>query len=224
MTATEHGPIQDHHVKESVLAELDWTPGIASESIGVAVADGAVTLSGQVHTYPQRRAAIKATLRVRGVTAVADEIEVHGPRSPHDDTDLAREVGAVLERVIEPSGTVKAEVRDQIVVLTGSVAWQHEREAVTRAVAAVPGVRDVTNHVAIKPTVHVSAVLAKGKIVDALRRNAGVEADRITVEVSGDTITLRGVVASWAERSQAAHAAWATPGVAHVQNDLTVTR
>ena len=224
MTTTQHGPTEDHHVKESVLAELDWMPGIESESVGVAVADGAVTLSGQVRTYPQRRAAVKATLRVRGVTAVADEIEVHGPRSPRDDTDIAREVGTVLERTTEPSGTVKAEVRHQIVVLTGSVAWQYEREAVTRAVAAVEGVRGVTDHVAIKPTVHVSSVLAKGKITDALRRNAGVEAERITVEVSGDTITLRGAVASWAERSQADHAAWATPGVAHVQNDLTVTR
>ncbi len=224
MATTQRTPTVDHHVKEAVLAELEWMPGIDAEQVGVAVEDGAVTLSGHVGTYPERRAAVRAALRVRGVSAVADVIEVHNRRSPRDDTDIARDARDVLSRTTAPVGSVKADVDHHVVTLTGSVVWNHEREAVEKAVAQLPGVREVSNLVELRPRVHVSGGAAKAKIAEALRRNAAVEADRIEVAVTGDTITLRGTVASWVERSQASHAAWSTPGVTHVRNELDVTR
>ena len=224
MATTQHATTADHHVKDAVLAELEWMPGIDTEQVGVAVDDGAVTLSGHVTTYPERRAAVRAALRVRGVTAVADAIEVHNRRSPRDDTDIARDARDVLARATSPVGSVKADVDHHVVTLTGSVVWQHERVAVEKAVAAITGVREVSNLVELRPRVHVSRSVATRKIAEALRRNAAVEADRIQVDVSGDTITLSGDVASWAERSQASHAAWSTPGVTHVRNELVVLR
>ena len=89
--------------------------------------------------------------------------------------------------------------------------------------AGLPGVVGVQDNIALKPHAHVSAATVKAKIADALRRNASVEASRVNVEVNGDRIRLHGSVATWAERTQAAHAAWATPGVVHVENELHVT-
>jgi len=223
MTTTEHVFQTDHQVKAAIVAELDWMPNIQADRIGVAINEGAVTLSGQVQTYPEKHAAVRAALRVRGVSAVADEIDIHNTWTPRNDTDIARDAGDVLKRTrMAPGGSVKAEVHDHVVILTGSVRWHYEREAIERAIAALPGVHGLTNAIALKPEAHVSPVLAETKIADALRRNAGVEAERIEVEVADDTIMLRGTVATWAERSQAGHAAWATPGVTHVQNDLHV--
>lgn len=222
MTTTRHQT--DHQLKDAIVAELGWLPSVSADRIGVSINHGAVTLAGQVQTYPEKNAAVRAAFRVHGVTAVADELEVHNDWAPRQDTDIAREASELLERtVFAPSGAVKADVHDHIVHLTGSVTWHYQREAIQRAVAALPGVHGVHVSITLKPKVTISATDAKTKIAAALRRNAGLDAERIHVDVAGNKITLTGNVATWAEHRQASYAAWATPGVMHVDNELHVT-
>ena len=222
MTTTQH--LTDHQLKDAITAELGWLPSVTADRIGISINHGAVTLAGQVQTYPEKDAAVRAAFRVHGVTAVADELEVHNDWAPRQDTDIAREAGDLLERtVFAPSGAVKAEVSDHIVHLTGSVTWNYQREAIQRAVAALPGVHGVRDTITLKPKVTLSAADAKAKIGSALRRNAGLDADRIHVDVTGSKITLTGNVSSWAEHRQAGYAAWGAPGVVHVDNQLHVS-
>jgi osmotically-inducible protein OsmY len=154
MTITQDSP--DHRLKALIEEELAWTPAINAAHIGVAVDGGAVSLSGDVASYPEKEAAVKATLRIRGVLAVADEISVHtrwglGPR---DDIDIAREAVATLNgSVVIPKGSVQATVQDGEVTLTGEVAWHYQREATRHAVAVLPGVVLVHNDVTLIPAV-----------------------------------------------------------------------
>jgi osmotically-inducible protein OsmY len=74
--------------------------------------------------------------------------------------------------------------------------------------------------VAIKP--HVSVGDVKGKIENALKRSAEVDARRIHVAVSDDTVTLSGNVHSWFERDEARRAAWSAPGVRAVDDRIAV--
>lgn len=107
---------RDSHLKDAVIAELAWTPNVNASKIGVAVIDGAVTLAGEVLTYPEREQAEWAALRVRGVTAIADEIEVHVPGDTPSDSDIARQAGEMLDRAVDvPEGSVKAAVHRRVV-------------------------------------------------------------------------------------------------------------
>jgi len=83
------------------------------------------------------------------------------------------------------------------------------------------GVRGVTNEIQIKPLVRPSDL--RNKIEQALERAAELDAKKISVEANQGKVTLRGKVRSWAERSEAEHAAWAAPGVTNVKNEIRVT-
>ena len=213
----------DRDLKDSIALELDWTPSVASEHIGVGVTNGAVTLSGQVGSYPEKRAAVRAATLVHGVTAVADEIEVHHAWGVPDDADIAREVDAAFARsTVVPKGAVKAEVHDRTITLTGTVDWQYQRQAAQHAIADLPGVKAVWNSITLKPKLVVSPTEAKAKITAALVRNAQTDAAKIHVAVNGRDVVLTGTVSSLGERRQAENAAWYAPGVTSVENLLHV--
>ncbi|MGN6744136.1 MAG: BON domain-containing protein, partial [Amnibacterium sp.] len=67
-----------------------------------------------------------------------------------------------------------------------------------------------------------SAADAAERIRGAIRRNAMVDAGHIQVTMDGTVAVLTGTVQSFAERSQAERAAWSSPHVTAVRNDITV--
>ena len=80
----------DEQIQHDVLAELKWEPRVTPNEIGVAVKDGVVTLTGWVDSYTKRWAAEDAAPRVRGVKAVANDIEVRlGTSYERTDSDIA---------------------------------------------------------------------------------------------------------------------------------------
>jgi osmotically-inducible protein OsmY len=72
----------DKELQADVIRELEWEPKVDSANIGVAVDKGAVTLTGHVKTYAELMAAERASLRVYGVLAVANELVVKLPSAP----------------------------------------------------------------------------------------------------------------------------------------------
>jgi osmotically-inducible protein OsmY len=209
-------------LKVAVLAELDWIQGLNSAHIGVAVNDGAVTLSGEVESYPEKRLAERAVLHVRGVSAVADEITVRSNYGPVNDTDLARSAAEALDSAIDvPADSIKVVVHDHVVHLTGDVRWECEREAAGRAVRYLKGVTGVYSTIGLTPAVSITGI--KGAISTALARTAINEGKHITVtDDHAGTVTLEGTVHSWSERQQAQRVAWSAPGVTNVHNRLLI--
>ncbi len=210
----------DHDIKQDVVAELEWDPQVDEAHVGVTVADGAVTLTGAVRTYASRRAAERAALRVRGVKAVAEDLKVDLlPEHVEDDSDLAKRIAHLLEwDAGVPHDKIQAEVRNGHVTLGGEVVWRFQRDVVEEKVERLRGVRSVVNNIRIAQPASAPAV--KKEIVRALHRAADVEANRIEVAVDGSKVTLNGSIKAWHERELAEKAAWSSPGVTAVVDNL----
>lgn len=210
----------DTQLREAVLRQLEWDPQIASKDINVATANNVVTLTGFVHHYAEKYAAERAAQAVYGVQAVANDIEVK-PASARTDPEIARDIlHAMKINVMVPDEGLKAVVNDGFVTLEGSVEWDFQRRGAESCARNISGVRGVINHIKVKP--HVSAAQVSTKIEEALRRNAELDARRITVSATDSKVHLYGSVRSWFEREEAERAAWAAPGVAEVIDHISV--
>lgn len=212
----------DLELKKSVESELSWEPSINAAEIGVAAKDGIVTLTGRIPSYWEKVAAERAAMRVAGVKAVANQIEVRLPSSSErTDEDIARAaLDALRWSVLIPPDRIKVKISKGWVTLEGSVDWQFQKTAAEKAVRKLYGVLGVTNFIDVK--VSVSKAEVKAAIESALKRSAEIDANQIKVETEGDKVILRGSVRSWFEREEAERAAWRAPGVQSVDNRLSV--
>ncbi|MBX4859307.1 BON domain-containing protein [Rhizobium sophorae] len=196
----------DLAIQQDILDELAFEPSIDAAHIGVSVEDGIATLSGHVLTYAEKLTAEDVAARVKGVRAVAVDIEVRcvGRKQHADDQIASRDV----------------KVEDGWVTLSGEVRWQFQKAAAEHAVRKLGGVVGVLNLLTIRPCPTVPDV--RRRIEEALKRSAEVDAGGISVKVQDDKVVLEGSVRAWHERGVAERTAWSVPGVATVENHIRI--
>jgi osmotically-inducible protein OsmY len=212
----------DQELRTNITDELTYDPSIDTAHVGVAATDGMVTLSGEVGSLPERREATRAAMRVLGVRGVTDHMVVRDQgASGSSDADIGDAANHMLSWAADvPPNTVKADVRNHIVTLSGTVNWQYQRQAAARAVMYMRGVTEVANDIFLTATAPAQGL--KSEIEAAMLRNALLDSRAITTEVTGAEVTLRGTVRSWAELRQAEYIAWSAPGVTRVKNGLAI--
>ena len=214
--------ISDHQLRQDVLDELDFEPSINATHIGVGANAGVITLTGFVSNYGEKLAAERAVRRVKGVKAIAEEIEIRLPsdKKSSDDEIAGRAVDILKWRVGHPADRISVKVEKGIVTLTGDVDWRFQRTEAEAAVHNLTGVAGVANLIRVYSPVQAPEV--REKIQKALHRSADLDATRITVQIDGGKVVLGGHVHAWYERDIAERAAWSAPGVTEVQDHILI--
>jgi osmotically-inducible protein OsmY len=209
----------DVRVRDHVRRQLDWDPEVDASGIGVAAKTGVVTLTGYIDTYAAKLAAERAVKRVRGVKGVANDLEVR-LKIGRTDADIARDAVRALELRGTVPETIQVAVHDGHITLTGKAGWVYQARHAERAVRHIKSVRGVFNHIEVADGAAVRDV--RHRIVEALHRNADLDARHVAIDVFGDVALLTGSVATWQQRETAERAAASAPGITRVKNEILV--
>jgi osmotically-inducible protein OsmY len=212
----------DIQIKTDVNAELLWDPEVDATSVGVAVRDGIVTLSGTVDTYARKHAVERAARRIAGVRGIAVDLEVRlSPGHARTDAEIAQAaVHALRWHSLVPDDKVKVVVENGWVTLSGEVDWGYQSASAEQAVRPLIGVKGVGNEIRLKQ--RASPAQIQADLSAAFGRHAQRQADHVSVEVDGGVVTLRGTVDSLAEHDAAIGTAYSAKGVTRVIDRIEV--
>jgi osmotically-inducible protein OsmY len=209
----------DLRVRDAVLQELAWDSAVDASAIGVAARSGAVTLTGFIDSYAGKLAAERAAKRVRGVRAVANDVQVR-LRLDRSDEEIAGDAARSLSMRLMLPDDVQVVVHGGHLTLTGNVSSLFQRAVAEKAVHDIRGVKDVVNRIKVKPVASLGDI--QREIVGALHRDADINARGIEVGVTGNQVRLTGTVGTWRERESAERAAAHATGIALVDNQIVV--
>lgn len=215
--------MNDLVLHQDILDELNFDPKVEPAHIGVAVDKGVVTLTGHVANYAEKLAAEAAVRRVKGVRAVAEELEVRVPNHKRTaDDEIATRAADILNWDSSlPKDRIRITVHGGWLYLEGEVDWQFQRTAAQDRVSQLTGLVGVVNNITIRnqpalPDIH-------RRIEEAFRRNAEIDAEQVRVVVhDGGRVTLEGKVHDWGERAAAENAVWGVPGVTKLESNLHI--
>lgn len=214
----------DNQLKQDIEQELRWDPRVNATQIGVTVDSGAVCIFGTVDTYAEKWAAEAATKRVSGVRTVAEDLTVKIlEEHVRSDSDLAIAIQTALTWNVAVPKSVTALVRKGYVVLEGEVTGNYQRKAAEDVVRLLTGVVGVTNAITLKPDCVATTAEVKESVRAALQRQATFDANSIQVESVNGKVTLSGHASNWRSIEDATDAAWASPGVSMVVDNVTVS-
>lgn len=212
----------DQQIKIDVIEELGWEPLLDVTGLEVSVHDGAVNIKGSVDSFPKIAVADKAAGRVKGVKQVTTDLEVVLPKQDRltDDTILENISNALKLHGSVPPGRIRIGVNCGTVSLEGDVDWNCQKVAAYKTVRSLKGVIGIDDQIRVKPEANLALVAEN--IRKALERRADLEAANIKIETIGNKVILRGTVHSWNERREAARAAWSSPGVSAVEDEIEI--
>ena len=140
----------DSEIASAVRHALEWDVLVPSKKIHSTVANGWVTLEGEVEYFSEREDAERAVARLPGVRGVSNKIEVYA--SPVEPERVKLLIEDVLERRADREAKrIRVSVDEGNVTLTGAVKSWDEKKAILGSVGHAPGVKMIHDHLFIDP-------------------------------------------------------------------------
>lgn len=214
-------------VTAAVRAKLDKSQ---YKNVQVSVdANGIATLSGTVGLYEYKADADKTVHKVKGVTAVRNDIAVAGPSVP--DSKLQQSLGEKLAYDRVGYGNVfdaiTVQVQNGVVTLGGHAHDYPSRDSAVGLVSTTPGVKDVIDNIEVDPVSQtdwrIRMEVARAVYGDPALNRYGIDPQMpIRISVQNGNVALYGMVDSQADKNIAFLRANGVPGVFSVKNYLQV--
>lgn len=209
-------------LENDVREALKWEPLLKDTEIGVTALNGVITLSGNVNGYLKKSKAEDAAKKIAGVKAVVEKIDVifEGTGNKKDNEIAVEVINALKTNGQIPHDRIKVTVENGWVTLAGNVPWFYQKDAARIAIRHLAGVKVFTNDIRIQP--ENDDELEQEAIERAMHRSSAMEDQDIQVYVTGNKVTLMGVVNSIFQQDEASRIAWSAPGVTAVLNELSI--
>ncbi|HEX6748043.1 MAG TPA: BON domain-containing protein [Longimicrobium sp.] len=141
----------DPELARAAVDALKWNVLVPDDRIRVKVANGWLTLEGEVDWYYQKEEAERAVRKLRGVKGVTNLVTVAvRPAS----SDVKEKIRDALERGAElDADRIRVEVEGNRVILRGTVRSYTEKRDAERAARNAPGVTEVENLIIVDPLI-----------------------------------------------------------------------
>jgi osmotically-inducible protein OsmY len=140
----------DTEIAKAAATALELASDVPADQLQIRVANGVVTLHGDVAWYYQRAAAEDAVRKLRGVRGVANLVGV--AEQPVTAADIKASIERAFVRHAElDAETVDVAVEGGNVILSGRVRSWMERYQAEQAAWKARGVAKVTNEIRIVP-------------------------------------------------------------------------
>ena len=199
------------------------------KDVKVTVENGIATLTGTVDPYEYKMDADKRVHKVKGVTAVRDDIQVAGPEIPDQQLQAKLTEKLAYDRVGYGNAfnAISVSVENGVVTLGGHARTDVDKDSALALVSTYPGVKDVSDNIEVDPVSMMDdeTRMAVARAVygfPSLNRYAIDPARPIRISVQNGHVELSGVVDSQADKDAANIRANGVPGVFSVKNDLQV--
>jgi osmotically-inducible protein OsmY len=209
-------------LERAVMAALADNRRVHADEITVeAIGDSAI-MRGSVASPLQHAEVLRTARGVPGVKRVEDMLQLRPLGiDARADADTEAAVLAALIADDERTATgIDVDADGDRVTLSGLVNLETDRDRAERVALRVGGVAHVHNELRVLHVVSADDVAER--VTNAIGFDAIVGADRITVNVLDNDVTLTGTVRSPEHRAAALRAAANFPGVLDVHDEITV--
>jgi hyperosmotically inducible periplasmic protein len=199
------------------------------KDVKVEVQNGIATLAGSVNLYEDKADADKRAHKIKGISAVRNDIQVAGPTVA--DSELRAKLSEKLTYDRVGYGNVfdaiSIGVQNGVVTLGGHALDYPTRDSAIGLVSTYPGVKDVVDEIQVDPVSPMDdrIRLAVARAVygyPTLNKYAIDPAKTIRISVQNGHVELYGVVDNQADKDTANIRANGVPGVFSVKNYLQV--
>lgn len=217
--------LTDEEIKKRILDELYWDPRVDALKILVRVDKGTVTLTGSVPSYNGRLRAETDAYKIEDVVWVENRLTVQYPSTmiiPNDEDIRQAVVRNISDDPDLEKADIRVSVRNQVVVLEGSVDAYWKKWEAEYTACNVHGVCEISNRVTVVPTMKISDKVIAEDVESAIERNRNVRIEDVDIKVKDGVVTLTGTVPNWEARRAAVNAAEFTKGVRDVIDELTI--
>jgi hyperosmotically inducible periplasmic protein len=199
------------------------------QNVKVTVDNGIATLTGTVDMYEYKADAAKRAQKVKGISAVRNQIEVSGPSVPDDQLKAKLVEKLEYDRVGYGNAfnAISVDVQNGVVTLAGHARTYVDRDSAMALVSMYPGVKDVNEEIQVDPASpmddRIRMDVARSVYgFPSLNKYAIDPAKPIRISVQNGNVELYGVVDTKADKDVAYLRANSVAGVFGVKNYLQV--